>query len=456
MSEERLAYAAATSSSVIVQALCRDLATGSVDLDIHADDEMLHFFLYAQGKPLEEAVALYLDSGKRIWSTVRQILVWQAGAPSWGGRILDFASGYGRVTRHIVADVPPDSVWVADVLAAGVAFQERQFGVHGIVSTTDPEQFHAPATFDCILVSSLFTHLPEARFLAWLRRFASLLSPRGLLLFSVHDVALRRAEPPPASGILFEGVSESGSLSTLEYGTTWVTEAFVRSAIRQAFGDGAALRIPRGLASFQDLYVVARDSASAAGFASLRLARTPDAFLEHCSRVGKRGLRLSGWAGDRLTGRPPQEIRIRLDGALVAACRHLTPRSTEVFAADPMLCVGWQATVTLPETADLDAALLTIHVVSCDGDEQELHRDTVLATLLRSAQLDAVSLQRGLQRETEARQAVESGLREALAQRDAQIDHLRQRIAAMEASRFWKARQQWFRLKRLARLTTEP
>jgi len=456
MTEERLAYAEASSSSAIVQALCRDLLTGSVNLNIHADDEMLQFFLYSQGRPLEEAVALYLDSGKRIWATVRQILGWYFGSASWGGRMLDFASGYGRVTRHMVAEVPPDALWVSDVLAEGVAFQQRQFGVHGIVSTSDPELFHAEGGFDCIVVSSLFTHLPAARFAGWLRRLGSLLSSRGLLLVSVHDVALRRDEAPPASGFLFEGVSESGSLSAAEYGTCWVSEAFVRSAIGQAIGGCEVLRIPRGLGNFQDLYVVARALPPAGGFSSLRLLRTPDGFLESCSRIGKRELSLSGWVGDRVTGQPPEAVRIRIGGTLAGTCQDLRPRSSEVFAADPMLAVEWQATVAVPEAADVDAALLSIRAVSRDGEELELYSDTVLAALLRSAQLDTVSLQRDLRREAEAREALESRLRAELAQRDAQLAELGRRIGAMEASRFWKARNQWFRLKRLARLTSEP
>ena len=40
------------------------------------------------------------------------------------------------------------------------------FGVHGLVSTVRPEDFAAAAggaTFDAILVTSLFTHLPEIK-----------------------------------------------------------------------------------------------------------------------------------------------------------------------------------------------------------------------------------------------------------------------------------------------------
>lgn len=182
------------SDSLIVQALCRGLLADGTNLNISAADEMLHFFIYAQGHGLEQSVAMYLDSGRRIWATLRQIIAWRFGSLDWGGRLLDFASGYGRMTRHLVTDVAKDRVWISDIYTEGVAFQQREFGVHGIVSTTDPVDFPADVTFDCILVSSLFTHLPEARFVEWLRCLGTLLEPGGLLLFSVHDMALRKRE----------------------------------------------------------------------------------------------------------------------------------------------------------------------------------------------------------------------------------------------------------------------
>ena len=53
------------------------------------------------------------------------MLRWRFGSLERVGKILDFASGYGRVTRFLVRDVPPELVWVADVYADGVRFQEE-------------------------------------------------------------------------------------------------------------------------------------------------------------------------------------------------------------------------------------------------------------------------------------------------------------------------------------------
>jgi SAM-dependent methyltransferase len=437
--------------SLVVRALCRDVLARGVPLALSTADEMLHFFQFAQGHDLERAVALYLDSGRRIWETVRQILAWRFGELAggrWDGRVLDFAGGYGRVTRHLVAEIPPERVWVADVYADGVAFQEEHLEVHGLVSTTDPERWECPVSFDAILVSSLFTHLPERRFVAWLRRLGELLNPGGLLLFSVHDFALRPGSVPP-SGLVFEARSESGSLDPEEYGSTWVGESFVRAAVAAAIGPFPVLRIPRGLASFQDLYVV-RKEAPASPFAGLRVEREADGFLEHCSWDGRRALRLSGWAADRVTGVPPREIRIAIDGAPVAICRALEPRPAvaQAFASDPMEVVGWQAVVTLPEGADLDASRLSVRPLASDGEEITLYRGSIAAACLRSAQLDTLLLQRDMAQRDAGHCEEMAGKDSRLAEMGARIEALESRLRAVEASRFWKARNAWFRFKR--------
>lgn len=457
MSEERLAYSDAESASQLVQAVCRDLVARGVNLDVHVDDEMLIFFLYTQGYPFEQALAAYFDSGRQIWMTVRQILSWRFGSPRACGRFLDFASGYGRLTRHVVAELPKESVWVSDIYAEGVAFQERTFGVEGIVSTIDPSDLRFETRFDCILVSSLFTHLPAARFSAWLRCLGAALTPGGMLLFSVHDLSLWREGPPPASGIAFRPQSESRSLSTEEYGTAWVSEEYVRSAVTAALGGCAVHRIPRGLANIQDIYVVIADAdlaataatAASTVFAGLRVQPGLVGFVEHCSLYGRRRCRLSGW----VAGPARQEVRVRIDGVLAAASRALEPRDSLPFLSDPI--AGWQLTVELPP-GPTDSAVLTVSALAGDGSELELYSDSVLGALLRSSQLDLFTLRSRMQQEAHLKEALVRDLHGRIATLDARIEELSRQIRGMEASRFWKLRNIWFRCKRLARLTTEP
>lgn len=460
--------------SLLVQALCRDLLAAGMNPAISVADEMMIFFYYSQGRQVEKAAALYFESGRRIWSTVRQVLRWRFGSVDWGGPLLDFASGYGRVTRHAVLERPPASVWVADISADAVAFQEQQFGVHGLVSSADPERLRCDERFDAIVVSSLFTHLPEPRFRAWLQRLVSLLSPRGLLLFSVHDMALCPPPgPAPRSGYAFEAKSESGSLDRDEYGSSWVTEDFVRSSLREVIGTGAVHRVPRGLASYQDLYLVLPGSGEGEDpFSTLALAREVDGFLEHCSLAGRRQLRLSGWLADRVLGSPPREVSMRIDGRLVMVCRELEPRPdlAQAFPDDPVEAVAWRAILDLPEGADPDSARLEIRALSAAGEELGFHAGSILATALRSVQLDAATVYREIREQAAAHAAELDDLRAAHQEelrRQAEgyqhrlnlgaveADALRHRLAAMEASRFWKLRNLWFAGKRALGLTTE-
>jgi SAM-dependent methyltransferase len=413
------------------------LASGRLaraNLDVHAEDEMLLHYLNLHGGNRDQALVLYLDSGRRIWETMAAILRWRFGELPPGFQLLDFASGYGRMTRFAVLDVSPERLWVADIYAGGVHFQEEAFGVHGLVSHTEPERFVCAETFDAVLVSSLFTHLPEATFRSWLRRLWGLLRPGGVLVFSVHDRDLLAPgqELPPA-GILFAPMSESGSLSTEQYGTTWVDEPFVRRMLNEVAPGSSAHRIPRGLLRFQDLYVVIPEAD--ADFSGLTLRAEPEGFVEHCSQAGSR-LRLAGWVVDRARRVAPRELRVSVGGETVLVHRDFTPRP-EVAVLFPYEAVegcGWRLTVEIPPGAEEADAVLALDVVDAEGGVSRLYEDRLAAALLRSARLDQYFL--GLQVEQR-----EAGLR-------GEIAKLQDRLAAMEASRFWKLRKVWFRVKR--------
>jgi hypothetical protein len=290
------------------------------------------------------------------------------------------------------------------------------------------------------------------------------LNADGILLFSVHDMSLYKEPAEPQEGIIFREISESSSLDTCDYGSAWVTESFARSAVEEAIGAYPILRIPRGLTSFQDLYVVIKEEPAKTGatdFSGLQLKRDADGFLEHCSWGGKRSLRLSGWIADRVTGQPPREVRIGIDGELTASCRDLQPRSSlsSTFTDDPAEVVGWQLTVDLPETADPESAHLSIWGISCRGEDLSLYSGPVAWACLRSAQLDTVMLRGQLSRQEalhgEQLERQKSAYESRLNKSAEEIAALTSRVRGMEASRFWKARNLWFRLKRALGLTEE-
>ncbi len=420
------------------------------NLDVHADDEMLLHYLNLHGGDRDRALVLYFDSGRRIWETMAAILRWRFVDMPPGFQLLDFASGYGRVTRFAVLDLPPASLWVADIYAGGVRFQEETFGVHGLVSHADPERFACGETFDAIVVSSLFTHLPEVTFRSWLRRLWGLLRPGGVLVFSVHDrelLAPGREMPP--GGILFDAMSESGSLSTDQYGTTWVDEPFVRRMIGEVAPGASVHRIPRGLLHFQDLYVVVPpDTDTDADFSGLALAAGPEGFVEQCWRTGDR-LHLGGWVVDRVRGAVPRELRVSIGGETVRVHRDFTPRPevAVLFPYEPVEAYGWQLTVEIPSGARDSDPLLALDVVDAGGNVSRLYEDRLAAALLRSARLDLYFLGRKAEEKDAALAREQARHEQAEADLRAEIAGLENRLAAMEASRFWKLRNLWWKMK---------
>jgi SAM-dependent methyltransferase len=406
-------------------------------LDIHAEDEMLLHYCGLLGGDSDRALVLYFESGRRIWETMAAILRWRFGGLKPDFQLLDFASGYGRVTRFAVLEVPPERIWIADIYAGGVRFQERAFGVHGLVSYADPERFECGETFDAIVVSSLFTHLPEASFRAWFRRLFGLLRPGGLLAFSVHDedlLAPGRELPP--SGILFDLMSESGSLPAEQYGTSWVSEAFVRRTLSELAPNASVHRVPRGLLTFQDLYVVVPEPAC--DFSGLRLRAGPEGFVEHCSLASGR-LRLAGWVVDRALRSAPRELRISIGGEARAILSEFELRGEvgALFPYEQVVGYGWRAEIPLPRQAFENGATVAIEVVDAAGGMSKLFSEPIPDALLRSARLDL------------------HATRVQLDRRGAELEELRHTIAAlegkiatMERSRFWKLRNAWWGMKR--------
>jgi SAM-dependent methyltransferase len=436
----------------LVATLLDDLrmdASHAIDLAIDARDEMLGFLIDAFEGDRERALFAYFRSGASIADSLGQVLRWRFGGWDRIGKVLDFASGYGRVTRFLVRELPPERVWVSDVYADGVRFQEERFGVRGIVSTIRPEDFVCAERFDAILVTSLFTHLPEERFVAWLRVLLGLLTPGGMLAFSVHSPeVLSPGLVMPESGICFQETSESGSLAKSDYGSTWVTEDFVRSALERAVGPGSSLhRFPRGLCNFQDLCLAIPEPG--VDFSGLDFHSEPHLFLERARLAeGGRRLEIDGWAAVRSGS--VRSVEVLLDGQRIATAPVAEPRPdvAAFLKDDRYLHTGWRCSCPLPPGVSHASAVLRLRVVDGRGIAHPLWVGSIQAALLSGSRMEADGLRVELMH---AREVQAEERRQAASE----IGGLRARIAAMEASRFWKARNAWFRMKRGLGLTRE-
>lgn len=274
----------------------------TINTAIHADDQMLtHSIRMLEN--VNQSVSQYFCVALQQYRAMQRMLNLAFPQGLEDKLILDFACGYGRALRFLVQSYPAKQIWASDIQDDAVTFVKNQFNVNAIVSDAKPEQFQPGRKFQFIWVASLFTHLPEHLFRAWLVRLYELLTDDGYLVFSVHDEAIL---PPGrrlgADGFLFMRESEISEIDSALYGTTHVNESYVRSVFTQSLGlhGNAYLRIPRGLADQQDLYVLPKGSQSLERFSAYR--QGPWGWVEHAMATGVTQdaptalAYLSGWA----------------------------------------------------------------------------------------------------------------------------------------------------------------
>jgi 2-polyprenyl-3-methyl-5-hydroxy-6-metoxy-1,4-benzoquinol methylase len=225
---------------------------------VHPADEMYLFFT-THPDHLNTPLKSYFVSGNGMVQDFLEILSKSGKSIGRINSFLEFACGYGRFTRHLLGHLDPKKITVSDVYKGAVDFQKATFGVEGFYSEFDPAELEIQKNYDVIFVASLFSHLPEKTWRPWLKKLFNSLSDNGVLIFSTHGTSCM-ADPAqmPHTGFLYLNMSESKSHSFDDYGTTYVTSDFVQTAVRENTGASVLLEIPKGLWSYQDVYVVKR------------------------------------------------------------------------------------------------------------------------------------------------------------------------------------------------------
>lgn len=175
--------------------------------------------------------------------------------------VLEFASGHGRFTRHLVKALGAERVTVSDIVVDAVEFSQQTFGVKGFASASVPEQVRWPQQYELVFVLSLFSHLPRSTWARWLQVLRDAVVPGGLLVFSTHGMKAADFDSVKLDdeGFFFAPSSESNAIDANEYGTAFTSERFVLDRIAETWG-GDALR-HRSLVHFwnhQDAYVLQR------------------------------------------------------------------------------------------------------------------------------------------------------------------------------------------------------
>jgi hypothetical protein len=111
-----------------------------------------------------------------------------------------------------------------------------------------------------------------------------------------------------SKGIVFRLESETARLNSADYGTSWVTEEFVRAAVARACGPGVSVRaVALGLCASQDLYVLIRDPEP--DLQPLTIRRYPRGQLDRFVIEDDGTVILEGWASGA-PGEPPPSVEL--------------------------------------------------------------------------------------------------------------------------------------------------
>ncbi|MDW8478709.1 MAG: class I SAM-dependent methyltransferase [Xanthomonadales bacterium] len=225
-----------------------------IECAIHPEDDIFRFFAADPG--CRDPIRAYLADG---WRSLVELMVplERLGRPLLGLRsVLEFAAGFGRLSRHL-APLLGERLTAMELLPAALRFLEGTLGVRALPSSRDPAGLDPGGRYELVFALSFFTHLPPARWEAWLAALGRALAADGVLLFTTHGEAamaeygLRSGEP-----FVFLASSESRALDPEDYGTTFARAEAVRALLDRAFPGARIEHLPRAFWLAQDAWII--------------------------------------------------------------------------------------------------------------------------------------------------------------------------------------------------------
>lgn len=115
---------------------------------------------------------------------------WGVGGGGLGGasRVVDFGSGWGRISRTLLRQVKPTDLYCLDVDAEMTALVNTTLpGVNAMTVKPMPPTPLGDSTFDAVLAFSVFSHLSPAAHEAWAAEFGRITSTGAVVVITVLD-----------------------------------------------------------------------------------------------------------------------------------------------------------------------------------------------------------------------------------------------------------------------------
>jgi SAM-dependent methyltransferase len=244
-------------AALTIPQLCADEAGRyRVNPKIHSNDFIFQYIL-GRNDEVKAAVKRYFDTGNMSAAKLLEILFNEIKFDKKPISLLEFASGYGCVSRHLKRSSEQIDLWASDIHEEAKDFYVSCLGIKFIQSTRAPSEFDPSMTFDAVFALSFFSHMPEASWGQWLRKLFACVKPGGSLIFTTHGIISNQGlKGFPENGFKFEPLSEQKDLSVYEYGYTCTTPGFVRREVSKLESEEIVLFREGDWWGHQDLYVV--------------------------------------------------------------------------------------------------------------------------------------------------------------------------------------------------------
>jgi len=117
----------------------------------------------------------------------RAFAAWPEGDVA-GQRVLDFGSGWGRITRMLLRRLRADQVWSSDVDSEMTTLLHTTLpGVNAVTNAPWPPTVFGEGGFDAVTAFSVFSHLSEEAHRQWAHEFGRLTHPGSRVYITVLE-----------------------------------------------------------------------------------------------------------------------------------------------------------------------------------------------------------------------------------------------------------------------------
>ena len=228
--------------------------------DIHDEDFIFEFLIENPSfKRVDDAINYYFMDGRNSARKLSGLINDICKNDNNHINLLEFASGYGCVTRHFDNELEDVDVTSCDIHEKAVNFIKSNLGMNAILSNSNPELFKTDVKYDVIFALSFFSHMPKSTWTRWLNALISNTKKNGYIIFTTQGQESKKFFGNPvldSEGFWFKSESEQKDLSTSEYGQTIVSPDYVLNVINKSDKMDMVRFYESEWWEHQDLYII--------------------------------------------------------------------------------------------------------------------------------------------------------------------------------------------------------